>query len=176
MISNSKKLELIYKTYDSWLLTVVYPIVKNREIAQDVVQTVYVKILEHIDQVHDPLSTDTKVFCAIVARNHAYNIVNYEKRHRMEDIELYQDIIADHEGDIFDQLLEKLNYDEALAKVKKLPERLRYIFWMKYSYELNYTDIADLLDITPDNARQIYRRARIKLMHELEGVWENGCQ
>lgn len=60
-----------------------------------------------------------------------------------------------------------------MGMILELPDKYRQVLYLYYYNEMSYAQIADQLDMTEVNARQVARRAR-KILEERLSVGEPG--
>lgn len=166
-MSGSEKFTLIYEKHKRWMLTVAYNIVQNHSTAEDVVHKAFIKIMENLDGLDDPESQSTKSFCGVVVYHEAINEYNRDRLHEVDNIDDLYELSSDKMGDAIDYILQKEGYNYLIDTIKKLPIRHQRIFWLRYYYYYNYNVIGAIMQITPENARQICNRARNKIKSDL---------
>lgn len=90
----------------------ILQIVKDRQIAEDIMQDTYMQFLKKIDEIH--VSKNPVAYLVTIGRNYAYNYYNKYKKEIVSE-ELLQTIpsldVVKEETDIF-HLLDLLNHDE----------------------------------------------------------------
>ena len=66
--------------------------------------------------------------------------------------------------DISELIITKETYDRIKKHINSLKSCYREIIFLKFEQDLTYNDIAELLDITPENARKRLERARSQIL------------
>jgi len=155
------KFSLVYEKYRNLMFYVARQILKNEQDAEDAVQEAFFSIAKNIGKISDPDSTKTKSFVVIITERKAIDILR--KRRDMESIELDEELSG-----------YEVNYDgeDLLVRfILELPARYREIIILKYYMGYDLKEIARILGIQLNNARQIDQRAKAKLRALCE---ENG--
>jgi RNA polymerase sigma-70 factor (ECF subfamily) len=131
----------------------------DREMAYDVVQTSYLKILERQKTFGEKSAFKTWAFTVI--RNTAFDALQKRKREtRMFQTE--EDSLPDTVYDAgvengFDNNLEKLFFAEAL---NQLSDRQRQIMQLVFYHDLSLNESAEVLHLSPGAVRKYYDRAK----------------
>lgn len=146
-----------------------YNIVKNKEMAEDLVHVAFVNIMEKIDILNID-DNKTKAYCIITVKNISLNYHKREKLYKMEPIQYYQEQIADTNNlDGLYQLEQQAAYQDIVEEVNSLPDIQRKVFWLKNNYDLSYNVIGQILGISAANARKVHSRAKKRLKKIMEG-------
>ena len=92
---NQNKLEALYERYRFDMFRVAYSVLKDYHLAQDAVQSAFIRLLNNLDGIDQIESEKTRAFVIIVTRNISINF--YRKRKRQNNVMLdeVEDIIAD---------------------------------------------------------------------------------
>lgn len=172
------KLEQLYCKYHKLVYHIAYNILKDPHLAQDVVQSVFIKLIDNLDKIDQIDCNKTKAFIVIISRNLSINL--YRKRNRQNDmgLENLEEFLPDNSQSIDEKIISNEVLDRISCKIKKLHEPYADILTLKYYYQYSDKEIAQLLDITHENVRTRLHRARqslIKLLLEDEG-WDEDVQ
>ncbi|NJM26961.1 MAG: sigma-70 family RNA polymerase sigma factor, partial [Bacteroidia bacterium] len=148
------------RDYHRRLLPFAYNIVGDSQEAEDVVQ----EVLNHFfmadhSHVHDPVSYLTR---SVINRS-----INARKRIQAQK-QNYRGHwlpvpVATDEAVYADIDKARIVSYSLLLLLECLNPRERAVFILKESFDFAHDEIAALLDITPENARQLYKRAKLKL-------------
>lgn len=146
---NSETLRPLLETY-------AYNILGSYEDARDVVQDVWLKLLEHpVKDMENP-----RAYLVRSVINHAINIKNRQKKF-LKDYPgpWLPEPMATERADMPVEHREILSYS-LMVLMEKLSARERAVFILKEAYHYSHREIADTLDISEDNSRQLFRRAK----------------
>ena len=136
-------------------------LVVSHEDAEDVLQEVFIRIFRHIDQFREESSLSTWIYR--IATNESLRLLNSRKRRETvstEDIQenLISSLKASDYVDYENELAVK--FQEAILR---LPEKQRLIFNLRYYDELDYEEIAHILDGKADTLKVNYHYAKEKI-------------
>ena len=136
-------------------------LVVSHEDAEDVLQEVFIRVFRHIDQFREESSLSTWIYR--IATNESLRLLNSRKRRETVSTE-----------DIQESLISRLkasdyvDYENELAvkfqeAILRLPEKQRLIFNLRYYDELDYEEIARILDGKADTLKVNYHYAKEKI-------------
>ena len=136
-------------------------LVVSHEDAEDVLQEVFIRVFRHIDQFREESSLSTWIYR--IATNESLRLLNSRKRRETvstEDIQesLISSLKASDYVDYENELAVK--FQEAILR---LPEKQRLIFNLRYYDELDYEEIARILDGKADTLKVNYHYAKEKI-------------
>ena len=131
--------------------------VVSHEDAEDVLQEVFIRVFRHLDQFRNESSLSTWIYR--IATNECLRLLNSRKEEVIsaEDVqeELMSKLKASDYVDYEDELAVK--FQEAILT---LPEKQRIVFNLRYYDELEYEDIARVLDSKVETLKVNYRKIR----------------
>ena len=136
-------------------------LVVSHEDAQDVLQEVFIRVFRHLDQFRSESSLSTWVYR--IATNESLRLLNGRK-----------DEGAVSSEDVQEELMSKLqaseyiDYENELAvkfqeAILSLPEKQRLVFNLRYYDELEYEEIARVLDSKVETLKVNYHYAKEKI-------------
>ena len=158
------KFEEIYGIYSRYLYAIGLKILKDEGLASDALQQCYFKIYQNMDRIKDINSKQTRSFFGIIMRNEALMIYNKYSamKHVTESLE-DELFIIDEAADI-DEILAKAELKKEMqGYLNELGDDDSNILILKYIKGYSNDEIASLMNITQDTARQRLSRARKKL-------------
>jgi RNA polymerase sigma-70 factor, ECF subfamily len=160
--TNVATIEMLYRQHGSALVLFAAAITGERSRAQDVVQQVFLKLLEHGNLGH---ALDAKAYLFACVRNAILNDTKVRQR----------DVALDHDSAWFDppnrDYAGELNLRRALCA---LPDDQRQVTILHIWGELTFSQIADLLGVSSNTAASRYRYALAKL-REAMCAKEDSC-
>lgn len=164
---NQNKLEALYERYRFDMFRVAYSVLKDYHLAQDAVQSAFIRLLNNLDGIDQIESEKTRAFVIIVTRNISINF--YRKRKRQNNVMLdeVEDILADESQVIDDKIVNAELFDRIKSKIKHLYEPYADILALRYFYHYSDKEIAELLGISHENARVRLHRAKQSLIREI---------
>ena len=164
------KFEAIVEKYKHRMFHTVKKVIKDEHLAEDVMQDVFMKIVNKIDQIDDIDSLETKIFLLTVAKRTALDY--YRKNSKIRKAEL---LVKEAESEVFynieEAVISKLNSEnQVIALIKSMKEDYRDVFLMKYVKGLENKEIAELFGIKEETVRQRISRGKKMLEEKLESI------
>ena len=143
-------------------------LVVSHEDAEDVLQEVFIRIFRHIDQFREESSLSTWIYR--IATNESLRLLNSRKEEGVVSAE-----------DVQEELMSKLkasdyvDYENELAvkfqeAILSLPEKQRLVFNLRYYDELEYEEIARVLDSKVDTLKVNYHYAKEKIKEYINNL------
>ncbi len=110
------KLEELYYKYHKYVYKIAYNILNDSYLAQDVVQSVFIKLIENIDKIDRIECNKTKAFIVIITRNLSINLYRKRNSHKNMVLENIEDVICDtsqpiDERIISEEILDRISHN-----------------------------------------------------------------
>ena len=159
------RFEQLYIKYGRLMLSVAFEMTHRRELAEDSVHDAFLDIARHMDRVTDVDAVETRRYVMTVLRTSAirqFTLASHELS--LDDPENRMPEPADPaepEG----ETLGRERAEEALARVRALPEKLRDVLLLYAVHGYDYDEIAELTGLTEAAVRKRISRAR-KIIRE----------
>ncbi|QAR33925.1 sigma-70 family RNA polymerase sigma factor [Geovibrio thiophilus] len=162
--------ELLIRKYQSKLFSTVLHMVKNRELAEDIVQESFLRAFRKLDTLNN--RSQFYPWIKRIALNMALN--HFEKEKRVLDVESDDDESSFFENIASGESPEELTLKEEMKRyvrmfVDSLPDRLRVVIILREVDDMSYEEIAEMLNIPLGtvrsrlfNARNIIKERLIK--------------
>lgn len=164
MTMKKKKLtfEEIYSAYKNIIYMESSRKLNSKELIEDAMQETLLKVYKQYEKISDMDYPAQAVYIGKVARGTAINIFNREvvKKNNIDSIEEYGEDVL-----VMQDIVLESDIEEYLVQ---LSEADREIIHMVYYDEFTYFEIANMLCITEDNARQKLCRAKKRLRDIIE--------
>ena len=167
MVDTDEERDLVtrlYTAYEKMMYNIALGILKNRQDAEDAVSDGFVRVINNLDKIEDVESIRTKGFMITIVKSTSINIYNKRKRDDHINIDDVYDISNE---DIENDYLKKCDSDTVHKAIDKLNDNYKSVLRLKYFYEMNTGEIADVLDISADGVRKRLNRAEQSLMSVL---------
>lgn len=155
--SDRARFEALYLAYRGLMFHAANRILQNERDAEDAVHQAFLKLAERMESVPRDLGPQARALAVTVAERKAIDLYRAKRRRPTADL---------------DEL--PLSYDQPLPSdgtlagaMAALPPRYREVLLLKYYNGYDNGEIAEFLDTTPENVRQIIVRAKKKLASEL---------
>ena len=141
------KFDYIYRKYKNLLFYKAWDILHDHMLAEDAVSEAYIRIYHNLDKIEDPDSPRSIAFIATIVRNVALTIRSQGKSDVTDNIENFEEVIAD-QNDMEENILSEMASEKLVLIIRKLDEQSQNIFLMKYAYDLPHKEIAEQMNIT----------------------------
>lgn len=142
---NDVAFEQLFKTYYKALHAYANMLLKDIDVAEEVVQSMFLKLWEKRDLLD--VQTSIKAFLYKCVYNDSLNLLKHEQvKSKYQDFTLHT-MNAHHEAASHKVELSELQKELSLA-MESLPEQCRVIFKMNRFEELKYKEIAERLGIS----------------------------
>ncbi len=167
---NGNKLQRVYLQYRVFLFhNAAFPILKEHALAEDAVQETFTRLIGHVHKINESDERKTRNFLLTVCKHAAIDI--YNKRNRLNQASVSQEILeaVPYQGiDLLSSYLDKELRDTLVTKVKTLDPIYQSVFFLRYSHEYTFEEIASILKLEPATVRKRMERIRNKLGYLLE--------
>jgi len=160
---DEQSFESLFNTYCQKLINFSRRYVFDKEIAENIVQDVFVMVWTNKGSLDYSKSIKTYLFTAVKNNSFKYlRHLNVERAH--SDITLD----ANEEIDPANKIEKSETADQIQREINNLPEKCREIFSMSKFDKLKYSEIADILDISIKTVETQMGRALKKLRENLK--------
>jgi RNA polymerase sigma-70 factor, ECF subfamily len=158
-------LTAVVETYATLLFRVVNSVLRSSTEAEDVVQDVFLRVLEHrqsLDQVRDMRLWLVKV---------AWNLALDRKRRKRPDQldEAFAQSLAGATMPADTAMEAAQRFSTVLREIERLPKAERHVLLLSAVEELSTSEIANVLDRSESAVRALLSRARARLRERLQG-------
>ena len=134
---------LLVDSFQEPIYNYIRRMVVSHEDAEDVLQEVFIRVFRHLDQFRNESSLSTWIYR--IATNECLRLLN--SKLKASDYVDYEDELA-------------VKFQEAILT---LPEKQRIVFNLRYYDELEYEDIARVLDSKVETLKVNYHYAKDKI-------------
>lgn len=164
----SVKLELLYTFHKSAMLYTAERILRDYQLAEDAVQKAFIKVLDNLHKIEEPDCNKTRAFLVIITRNVAITMYNRQKKQAVPIEEIEQIDSAD-EYTPFDEIASKESVAAIADYIGQLDKKYSDVLTLKFFYQYSDSEIAGLVQTSPENVRVRLHRGKRKLMTLLKG-------
>ncbi len=163
----NKEFEHIFREYFKVLCHVAYPVVKDPDVAKDIVQQVFLKLWNNREKYQIQTSVRSYLHRAVV--NTALNHVESDKKSRKLSLSPLVESVAEPEiSDETDNEKLKIKIEEA---IKALPPQCQTVFSLSRYSEMSNKEIAEYLNISIKAVEKHITKAMKVLKVSLKGVY-----
>lgn len=167
----------VYLKYRKLMYAIAIDIVREPQIAEDMVAAAITEMIEKIDTLRKIKSCRMRSYIASIVRNDSIDYVRKRDRQGKyeflpDDDEMMNRIPV--EGSVDDRILQTAEIEVLRKGIARLHQRERTLLLMKYVDEKDDKEIANTLSIGQDSVRTYLSRARKHLLQIIEEVEANG--
>jgi RNA polymerase sigma-70 factor (ECF subfamily) len=157
---NKEAFTIIYNRYHKQLYALAYTYLKDRYMAEDAIQHVFIKLWEFREDI--AIKVSLKNFLYTITKNYILNLIRNENTIIKKNYELAQitDIYEDNLLSTVEQKELMSLFKQALAM---LPEQKKQVCLLKMEEKLSNKEIADVMQISINTVKTHYTQA-IKLL------------
>lgn len=156
-------LERIYRAYHKEMYYIANNILNNSYDAADVVQTSIIKLIPYIEKISDVKCNKTKYLIVTIVKNTAIDLYRKKNNHPLLEIEVAEDI-PDSISESMEDIVIRLGDAKMIAeKLAQLSPEYADVLTLKYYYEFEDKEIAEILKISHVNVRVRLSRAKSHL-------------
>lgn len=168
------KVELLYNNYKYTMLYIAKGILKDQYLAEDAVHKAFIKIIDNLHKIDDPVCNKTKSFLVIIVRNIAIDMYNHIKKQNIVTFDESYFVEEDSDSSPLELVISEESIQNMIENINKLDIKYSDVILLKYFYEYSDIEIARLLNISHENVRVRLHRGR-KMIKEMmkEGVFFN---
>jgi RNA polymerase sigma-70 factor, ECF subfamily len=153
----------LVSAYSTLLFRIAYSVLRSKTEAEDVVQDVFIRVLEH----RRSLSTvrEMRVWLVRIAWNLALDRKKRKRPEQMDDA--FATSLASRTISAEAALEGAERFQSALREVERLPKAERHVLLLSALEELNTVEIARVLRRSESGVRALLSRARARLRERL---------
>ncbi|MFV0606584.1 MAG: RNA polymerase sigma factor [Niabella sp.] len=156
---------VVYNQYAKGMLNSSMRLLNNLADAEDIVQESFTDAFNSLEKFSYKSSFEGWLRRIVI--NKSISLLRKRKIHWCEpEVEN----LASQEEVFFDEEVFAFNIERIKTAIKELPENYRVVFNLFVIEELKQEEIASLLNISHNNVRTIYHRARKKLINSINLV------
>lgn len=156
---NKQDCGFIYTQYRDKVFGFVRSKLFNRTEAEDVVQTVFLKVYSNLDK-YDETKASLSTWIYTITRNTVYDYLKEKRDHPV--LELFENTV-DSEEEPDDLILNNETLEELACALQKLPQDQRDIIILIYYKNLNRRKVAQMFGMTYGQLRYLHDKAMKRL-------------
>jgi RNA polymerase sigma-70 factor (ECF subfamily) len=163
---DSKSLEVLIDRYQKKIFGYIYMIVNNRDVAEDIYQDTFVKVIHTIRS--GQYNEEGKFIQWVMRIAHNLSIDYFRKENRMptfspsEDFDIFN-LIYGTEPSKEDQMIIKQIHADVRGVIEHLPAEQKDVVYMRFYQNMSFKDIAERCDISINTALGRMRYALINI-------------
>ncbi|MDW7657851.1 MAG: RNA polymerase sigma factor [Bacillota bacterium] len=170
------KFEQLYLQYRHTMFWVAHEILEDQELAEDAVHDAFLRVLDHIQNISLKKCNKTRSFIVIIVRNIALDMVRKRNKLAEVDIDDQLNIPAGNLSDPETLMLNKESIERIMKALKNLKQSYTDILTLHFVHEYSNQEIAQMLNLSPENVRIRLYRGRKRLLSLLKEDDELGSK
>ncbi len=165
--NRSLKLEKIYYLYKKDLYLTALSMVKNHEVAEDIVHTTIMRIDKHLEKIIDIESKRTRSYLITITKNLCRDYFNEDVvkgKHMKFEVPIEELVsLVDINNFVEEKILREEYIEEIAKNINKLNPSYADILKLRFYDENSIEEISKILGISKNNASVRLKRALIAL-------------
>lgn len=159
-------LDEIMDTYGQMIQQLAYTYVKDKSIAEDLTQDIFIKVYKKLEQYDGRASIKTWIYQ--IAINHCKDYLKSWYHRKVMLTEKMSEMIASKRDNIEQQIIEKNEEKQLVNAVLQLPVKYREVVFLYYFEELSIHEMSETLTTNANTLKTRLKRARQLLKQKLE--------
>lgn len=166
LLDNEELIDQLMDQHGQDLLYLVYSYVKNREVAQDLTQEIFIKCYQKLHQYNKKSSLKTWLWR--IAINHCKDYLKSWHNRNMVVSEEKATAAASLKEEVENKVIQKYVDEQLAIAVLKLPDTYREVIYLHYFEDLSIKEISYLTKLNQNTIKTRLKRARQFLKGSLE--------
>ncbi len=170
---NKEAFEKIYEHFFTPIFRFIFSKVSDRDVAEDLTQNVFIRVFESLPRFKAKYELSPAAYFFTIARNQVIDFFRKDK-HKLahDDVADHENYIASPERPVTEKIQQKQERALIEDALKKLKPDHADVIRLKFLDGFSTKEIADKLNLTEANVRQMQVRALRKLRATLHFVFE----
>ncbi|MFS0674279.1 RNA polymerase sigma factor [Ornithinibacillus sp. 179-J 7C1 HS] len=158
----------LYTKHYNRLLHISYAIVKDMQLAEDVVQETFIKVLLNMDTIQE--EEKVSAWLSVITNHAAIDMLRKVKSNKgiPTEQELLVNMKMEETPNVEDEVAYYLLLKEVKQEIRSLNSSYRDVMILKMKYDLKEREIADQLNIKLSSVKTRIHRARKQLKAQYE--------
>lgn len=140
---------------------IAFNIVRSDENAKDVVSTAFVRIMDNIEKISDLPCPQMTAFCVTIVKNASIDMLR--QLQQSVHIDYWENISDENTDDIADECIHNADVHRLTEVIDQLDPDERHFIYLRYTLEMGYRELGELLNISEDTAKKRGQRLVKKL-------------
>lgn len=168
---DKKAFEELIRCYYPYVSGFLLKITANETLTEDLTQDTFLKMVRNIEKFKPDSKASFGTWIITIAKNCFLDYMRHEKIHT-EDIEDFE--IPD-KNDVASTVEKKLQYEEVLTAVDRLPKEQGLLIRLKYEESLTLAEISEKLNIPQKTVKSRIHEGTVKLRKWLSPNERKNC-
>lgn len=164
LLPNEQKeeLEKLFRLYKDGMLHYAFSFTRNEEMAEDIIQDVFIKVAGCMDRVGEMEDDYRKNFLFVIVKNCSIDYLRRMKKEWTQTCHLEDELVLADGSDVLEVICEGEQKRFLHEEIGKLKKPYQEVLVMKYIQGLKDDEVAKKLDISTENVRiRIYRAKKV---------------
>ena len=157
----SEFVEKLFQEHHAQFQQISLKILNSEADAEDVVSTVYIKIIDNIEKISELPCTEVTAFCVTMVKNASIDTIRRSKK--LVSTDDWEMESTDPEDDVESICIRNADVQKLAKLVKGLSDEDKRLLQLRYEQELGFSEISGLLGISEENAKKRAQRLVKKL-------------
>jgi RNA polymerase sigma factor, sigma-70 family len=172
LCGNIDSFNILVNKYEKIILKFIYNIIRDREAAEDIAQEVFITVYNKLYTYNEKYKFSN--WMLQISKNKAIDYIRKYKRVYEANLEDIREV-ANSEVSPEDNAEYRETKEEVLKFINELNEIDRQIIIFRYTHELTFQDISEILDMNESAVKRRYYKVRERFKVYLS-VKEKGCK
>jgi RNA polymerase sigma factor (sigma-70 family) len=170
--SKDELLTWLMEEYGDMVLRLAYTYVKQKQLAEDISQEVFISCYHHLNRFENRSSYKTWIYritvnkCKDTLRSWSYKNITYK--------DMLVSLLKNGSKSTEAQLVDREEKEAIFEQVLHLPIKFREVIILFYYEELSIQEIAEMLNLNTNTIKTRLHRGRQALQVKMEGVGIHG--
>jgi RNA polymerase sigma factor, sigma-70 family len=160
-------MERLFEKHNSRMINIARKILNDNIDAEDAIQEAFIRIYKNIEKFLTLNENDLCLLLSIYSKNEALRLLKNRSKHSNISLNYDDDNgnydIPDDSLNLDDMIIKKEYYNTITSYINNLPETQRHVIILRYKYNMNEREIADIVGTTDDAISARIRRAKDSL-------------
>ena len=163
------KLEELYKKYRGLMLHIAMQMLKDKELAEDVLSDSVIKIIRHRQKIFGLNDYQQRLYIANIIKTTTLDLIKKMKNNPVEDTNEIMETIQDSDSTVLDKVIINEGYETIKQVIKTLPDSLKNVAYLNLICEHSHEEIAGILGISNSASKMRLARAKKAMREALSG-------
>lgn len=157
----SEFVEKLFQEHHAQFQQISLKILNSEADAEDVVSSVYIKIIDNIEKISELPCPQIAAFCVTMVKNTSIDMIRRSKK--LVSTDDWEMESTDPEDDVESICIRNADVQKLAKLVKGLSDEDKRLLQLRYEQELGFSEISGLLGISEENAKKRAQRLVKKL-------------
>ena len=153
--------ERIFHEHHIHFQRISFNILRSEEHAEDVVSTAFIKIMDNIEKNSELPCPQMTAFCVTIVKNASIDVLRQLRQ--TVHIDYWDNISDESTDDVADECIHNADVHKLTEVIDQLDPDERHFIYLRYTLEMGYREISELLNISEDAAKKRGQRLIKKL-------------